>query len=437
MKNKRITLLCIMMVFATVFALQAQGQGNFSKNRSFSDAEFTDLDVSQWYYTEVSSAYELSLMNGKGNGTFDPSGSVTVAEAIALAARMNSLYQGGDGSFAQGEIWYQVYVEYALEQGIVKAGQFDTYMRNIKRSEMIQLFANALPQDFFTAINAVSAIPDVSSSAEYQKSLLLFYNAGVVMGNDSYGTFLPNSDIKRSEVAAILNRIALPENRLKKQLIQRRQNAAFYLVDDKSPLSSGWSVDDRGAVPGKSQSVIGLNDVSPEYGVAYIRDLAIQTGGFMTLETQFSIASGADGLSLQFLGSDGKIAYSLFSKNGVFNLLLPDGSAKPLDLLAKKSSYLVKITVDLDTKTAHTFLNSVDYGTTPFAQDCTDIAQYKIATSDENVLSVVPSAVRLYANYAVNESFTQKPLLPFRLDGLPNSRTEHRFLPTPANLFTR
>ena len=42
----------------------------------------------------------------------------------------------------------------------------------------------------------------------------MLYNAGVVLG-DADGNFNPSSDVKRSEVAAIINRVALPESRVK------------------------------------------------------------------------------------------------------------------------------------------------------------------------------------------------------------------------------
>ena len=43
---------------------------------------------------------------------------------------------------------------------------------------------------------------------------LMLYNAGVLLGSDSNGTFNPKSPIKRSEISAIINRVALPENRV-------------------------------------------------------------------------------------------------------------------------------------------------------------------------------------------------------------------------------
>ena len=68
---------------------------------------------------------------------------------------------------------------------------------------------------YYPAINEIKGIPDVDKNAAYAKDLLMLYNAGIILGSDAKGTFNPTSDIKRSEVAAIINRIALPENRKK------------------------------------------------------------------------------------------------------------------------------------------------------------------------------------------------------------------------------
>jgi uncharacterized protein YjdB len=70
--------------------------------------------------------------------------------------------------------------------------------------------AKALPQEALPAINSVApdTIPDVSASADYASDVYAFYNAGILMGNDTYGTFGPSSNILRSEVATIVVRLA-------------------------------------------------------------------------------------------------------------------------------------------------------------------------------------------------------------------------------------
>ena len=110
--------------------------------------------------------------------------------------------------------WYDMYVDYAAANKIITKTTFGNYTKNISRADLCTLFAAALPAEYFNAINDIKGIPDVDKKAKYAKDLLMLYNAGVVLGSDG-GKFNPDSDIKRSEVAAIINRVALPEARVK------------------------------------------------------------------------------------------------------------------------------------------------------------------------------------------------------------------------------
>ena len=113
--------------------------------------------------------------------------------------------------------WYDMYVNYAIDRKIMAKDAFgaEDFTRNITRAEMCDLLAGALPEDYFTAINDVKGIPDVLRDAKNADIYLMLYRAGILLGSDEKGTFNAQSDIKRSEVAAIINRAALPENRVK------------------------------------------------------------------------------------------------------------------------------------------------------------------------------------------------------------------------------
>lgn len=114
----------------------------------------------------------------------------------------------------KAEKWYDMYVDYAVANGIITKTTFGSYDKNISRADLAHLFAASLPESYFGAINDIKGIPDVDKNDKYAKELLMLYNAGVVLG-DADGNFNPASDIKRSEVAAIINRVALPESRVK------------------------------------------------------------------------------------------------------------------------------------------------------------------------------------------------------------------------------
>ena len=117
---------------------------NFTKTRTYTPGMFSDVIESQWYgYNNeraVANAYEYSLMSGDPGGTFRPSGNMTLAEAITIAARVHHIYNGGNGEFVQGSVWYQVYVDYAIANGIITSTDFADYSRAATRSQMAYIF---------------------------------------------------------------------------------------------------------------------------------------------------------------------------------------------------------------------------------------------------------------------------------------------------------
>ena len=140
-------------------------------------------------------------------------GNLTVAEAIVMADRVHEIYTTGVSTLenAKEGKWYQTYVEYALTNGIVKDGDFANYNVKITRAEMAHIFYASLPADALPAINRIGTndIPDVKNTAKYADEIRALYNAGVLTGSDPFGTFHPDDNIKRSEAATIISRVAI------------------------------------------------------------------------------------------------------------------------------------------------------------------------------------------------------------------------------------
>lgn len=226
MKNGKrciaILLAMMMLMSAVPTALAAQV---FSPVKTYTAGQFSDVETGQWYESSVQTAYELGLMSGDAEGTFRPSGQVTLAETVTVAARIHALATAGEEHFGQESPWYQVYVDYALEKGILSAALSD-YTKAATRLEFAQILAKALPAENLFAINHVEegAIPDVTD----EESVYLLYRAGVLTGSDSKGTFLPESNIQRCEVAAIVSRMAVPELR---QLVTLDKPEAVLVAD--------------------------------------------------------------------------------------------------------------------------------------------------------------------------------------------------------------
>ena len=138
--------------------------------------------------------------------------------------------------------WYDVYVDYAIENGIIEKDKFSTteYKRNITRQEICDMFASAIPEEFFTPINDVKGIPDVHRDSKNSDVYLMLYRAGILLGADTEGNLCPDNDIRRSEIAAIVNRVALPESRVRGNVAfdWKEQGSEFDVeFDDVSELS--------------------------------------------------------------------------------------------------------------------------------------------------------------------------------------------------------
>ena len=154
----------------------------------------------------------VALIDGMTATTFKPDDTLTVAQAIKLAAALYQMDNQGKVTLANGaEDWYSTYVDYAVAHEIIEVFYKDYTAAQmnvpVSRSEFVHIFFGAMNN--YKAINTVgdNAIPDVKTADQYGEEIYTFYRAGIVIGSDTKGTFYPNTSIKRSEVATILIRM--------------------------------------------------------------------------------------------------------------------------------------------------------------------------------------------------------------------------------------
>lgn len=180
-------------------------------------ARFGDVGGKDWFDLWVNLSYNLELMEGPGDGKFQPYRTLTVGEALKLAAVLDSRQQG-KAFQSGGDPWYQNAVDYCLKTGIITKTTFDDYARPITRAEMALVFAATAPMkdalDLNDARRVQSSIPDVAAGDFAASAIYALYAKGIVSGSDKQLTFRPDAVITRSEVAAIVARLARPEQRL-------------------------------------------------------------------------------------------------------------------------------------------------------------------------------------------------------------------------------
>ena len=185
------------------------GTGSVKPDESYK-FPFTDVAEGAWYRKDVEIAHKNGLVNGKSDTMFYPDDNMTYAEAVKLACAMHQLYHDKKVTLTAGSsVWYSTYMSYALEKGIIESDLTAVADEKITRSDFVKIFYAALPASEYAVINEVAdnAIPDVSLSAKSAKEIYAFYRAGILVGSDHEGTFNPESNIIRSEVAAILTRM--------------------------------------------------------------------------------------------------------------------------------------------------------------------------------------------------------------------------------------
>ena len=193
-----------------VFAAPTPGMDNFKRERTYTAGTFSDVPEGRWYTEAIQTAYEYGLASGD-NGQFDRKSNMSVAMAVTLAARLHAIYHtGSTACLKQGSPWYQVYVDYALDNGIIEEGQFANYHKtNATRAECAAMLSKAIPASELPAINTVEdgAIPDVAKTSPYYDDIYRLYRAGILTGNDAKGTFTPDEPIDRVSMITIATRM--------------------------------------------------------------------------------------------------------------------------------------------------------------------------------------------------------------------------------------
>lgn len=190
------------------------GLDNFKTVNRYRAGQFTDVKASDWFADNVKSAYELGLMKGNSPATFGPNATITVAEAVTVAARVRDIYWGEGTSFTAkaGAAWYQPYVDYAIANGMLNTAPVD-YERPATRAELARWLDSALAGEGTEPATQTVRFTDVTEAHRDYACIMDLVRAGI-MGGKGDGIFDPDAPVLRCEAAAMLSRAALPSLRL-------------------------------------------------------------------------------------------------------------------------------------------------------------------------------------------------------------------------------
>lgn len=192
----------------TVDALKMEGKCKFSTSADAvtqRSGPFTDVALNAWYCPAVSALSNGGLINGTGNGAFQPAGIITYAEFAQILAKAKGLPVGTKDGY-----WAGV----ALEN-CVNNGYFDTrgaftpanYAVPMSREAAVSALMKAIPGDLLAVVNVDPVIPDLNTvSSEFQSLVLESYRYGISKGTGD-GTFNPKGTLTRAEACQLLYNI--------------------------------------------------------------------------------------------------------------------------------------------------------------------------------------------------------------------------------------
>lgn len=181
--------------------------------------QFTDVSRDSWYYDYVDYVVDRGYFNGTSDTTFDPNDTMTRAMFVTVLARMDGAEVDNNTSVFSDvptHTWYTGAVTWASENGIVEGignGRYEPN-RAITREEMCVIMDRFI--EYYGAEHnltpkrngSTAAFPDGKQIAAYAREAVANCRAyGLVEGYDD-GYFHPQDNSTRAQVAAVIYRLA-------------------------------------------------------------------------------------------------------------------------------------------------------------------------------------------------------------------------------------
>lgn len=172
---------------------------------------FRDLNGYEWADVAIKSLVSKAILNGVGDGIFEPGRSVTREEFVKILCEGFGFGKSSSvGTFDDVKMddWFAPYVSIAVELGIVDGisdKMFGTG-NNITRQDMATMIYRALKIKGYNRSVETAIFHDESDISDYAKQAVsILSNEGIIEGTGN-GLFEPKKNAIRAEAAVIIYR---------------------------------------------------------------------------------------------------------------------------------------------------------------------------------------------------------------------------------------
>ena len=175
--------------------------------------KFIDVNTKEWYHPYVDYAVTHGLFGGTSANTFEPETAMTRAMLVTVLWRYEGQPKGYQNTFsdvnAKDGSWYIDAVAWASANGVVNGvgnGKFDPEGKITREQMAAILFRYAQKKGIDTSKRGnLSAFPDANKISAYAKEAM-YWTVGEGIINGSDGKLLPQGNATRAQVATILMR---------------------------------------------------------------------------------------------------------------------------------------------------------------------------------------------------------------------------------------
>jgi len=177
---------------------------------------FSDVRAGEWYTEYIAKAGSKKLVNGVGNGLYEPERAVTRAEFVQMMANALQLTKASSATGAYNDVtgdWYYDAVMRVKSAGLLAKFTGDRFNPNqpITREEMAVILAAAIrhesPASASKAVNVSGLFNDYGRfNADYISDIELVYGVGIMNGVGNK-LFDPKGTTTRAQAATVQIRL--------------------------------------------------------------------------------------------------------------------------------------------------------------------------------------------------------------------------------------
>ena len=167
---------------------------------AFELSNFADVTAESWYSEAVAAISTAGIVNGVGDGRYDPQSALTVGMLVTV------LIRGQYGQITSEGEWYTAYMDQAYRDGILLPADGLNPETVITRAQAALLFTRSIERyNPRWAKERVSASPaDLGSvPAQYRDAVEKAYRWDLIHG-DANGSFNPGQSLTRAEAAQMI-----------------------------------------------------------------------------------------------------------------------------------------------------------------------------------------------------------------------------------------